>query len=83
MLWIQIDPGEADKRGMEYIRERIDHYRKSLSGAAETKYREAAKKAFEKEADLEFDESATVSISGDGGAYVACWKWIGDAEAAE
>ena len=38
----------------------------------------AARAAHESEGSVEIDDSAKVSYSTDGGAYVAAWVWVGD-----
>lgn len=43
-------------------------------------YREAAKEQFVEEGTLEIDDGAVVSISSDGGAYVAAWVWVGNGD---
>ena len=48
----------------------------------EGKYLEAARRLHHVDGDLEIDEhNAAVSVSDDGGAYVAMWKWVADEEA--
>lgn len=39
-------------------------------------YRAEAKRQFHSQGDLEFDDTAVVSLSEDEGAYVSCWKFI-------
>lgn len=56
---------------------------KPLSQEQAEKYVTAAKKKFEKEGTLEFDDDPTVSWvspeeGGDKGAYVSCWVWVAD-----
>jgi len=41
-------------------------------------YGRAAHKHFNNEGELEFDDVTVVSEGGDPGAYVMCWRWIGD-----
>ena len=41
----------------------------------DAQYREKAKKLFEVEGELEFDEDAVIS-TGDHGAYVQAWVWV-------
>jgi len=47
-------------------------------------YREQAKqKHIHDEGNIEVDDGAVVSLSGDGGAYVQAWTWIGDEDDSE
>jgi hypothetical protein len=45
------------------------------------KYREAARKLHHKDGECEIDDGAIVSLSDDGGAYVAAWVWVYDSDA--
>ena len=47
------------------------------TGDDNERYRLTAK-SLEAEGVLEVDEKAIVSVGCDNGAYVECWKWIGD-----
>lgn len=40
----------------------------------------AAKRIHQSDGQVEIDDGAVVSISDDGGAYVAAWVWVDDAE---
>lgn len=42
----------------------------------EPMYRRYAQEVYQEDGELEFDNDAIVSISGDGGAYVQGWKWV-------
>lgn len=42
------------------------------------RYRDKAKRQYEDEGRVEIDHNATVSHSGDGGAYVQAWVWVYD-----
>ncbi len=41
----------------------------------------AARSLYSDEGTLEFDDIPVVSISPDGGAYIAAWVWVCDADA--
>lgn len=45
------------------------------------KFRDAAKRLFHKEGEIEIDAGAPVSGSNDGGCYVQAWVWVGNSEA--
>lgn len=40
----------------------------------------AAKRLHQREGTIEVDDNALVSISDDGGAYVAAWVWVYDTD---
>lgn len=44
------------------------------------RFRQAAKKIWQREGSIEVDDNAVVSISDDNGAYVQAWVWVDDAE---
>lgn len=46
------------------------------SGELEEAYRQAARKKYEREGELEIDEGALVSLGADPGAYIQAWVWI-------
>ncbi len=48
---------------------------------AEEAYRRTAKEEHQEDGRIEFDDSARVSLSDDGGAYVQCWHWVSAADA--
>ena len=75
-MWIQLEPGEVETRGMDYVRERIAHYTK-IDNREAANYRAAV---VTREGDLEMDEGAVVSVDDDG-AYVQCWKWVSSEDA--
>jgi hypothetical protein len=74
-MWIDVEPEEITRRGLEYVQERINHYTTTENDEAQ-KFREAARENFTSDGDLEFDDDGVVSVSCDGGAYVQGWKWV-------
>jgi len=47
------------------------------------KYVEAAKRLYEREGEIEIDENAELSDSGDPGEYVQAWVWVPQDEAGD
>ncbi len=84
-MWLQLEDNVVDAIAEELLRAgRVDlvNALKSRQRAAANEkrmadaYTRAAENQFHREGDLEFDESAVVALSDDGGAYVMAWKWI-------
>ena len=72
-MWIQIDPTELEKHGLDYIQAKIKASQADESNPDTAKYRAAADV---REGELEVDPDAVVSFSDDGGAYVMSWQWV-------
>ena len=77
-MWIDLEPEEVEKRGLEYVRERIAGYTELNSNPDAAAYRAAAPQM---DGEVETDEDAVISISDDGGAYVMTWSWVGSEDA--
>ncbi|MHB1768515.1 MAG: hypothetical protein ACYCUV_11785 [Phycisphaerae bacterium] len=84
-MWVQISVEDAEKiaalakseeiSGLEsQIRQRLLLQEKEAASSAE--YLITARKIFEEEGELEFDDDAVVSLGADDGAYVMAWRWI-------
>lgn len=50
------------------------------AGDLNERYRAAAKVRWEREGEIEIDDSAVVSIGDDGGAYIHAWVWVRDSD---
>lgn len=48
--------------------------------AVKARYIAAARKLYEREGELEFDDDPVVSLGSDPGAYVQCWRWVSDSD---
>ncbi len=46
----------------------------------EEEYRDEAYRVWASDGEIEIDADAVVSVSEDGGAYVAAWVWVYDLE---
>lgn len=79
-LWLQVNLDEVEKRGSEYLMERIQHYRSLEKTPAVRRFREIAKDEWQQDGEIEIDDNAVVSIPEEDeelrGAYVQAWIWI-------
>lgn len=50
---------------------------------SDEQYREAAKNLYHNDGECEIDDTAVVSVSEDGGAYVQAWVWVYDTDVTE